>query len=122
MSRWKLEHALEKRFRQRRELEAQVLLKGFAIELAMIGGMFQNAFYLACEDELPLLLRVIKRLDTEEIARAEKLFVACIPKGEGEHAAQALQHRFAPLQVAYQQNLGVGMRCKFPAHLGKLRA
>ena len=101
MSRRKLEHALEKRFRQRRELEAQILLKRFAIKLAMISGVLQNAFNFACEDELPLLLRIVKRLDAEEIARAEKFFVARIPKGKGEHAAQALQHIFAPLQITY---------------------
>ena len=91
-----LEDAFEERFGQRAELEAQVLLKCFAVKLARVGWVLKDALDFGREDELPVLLRVIERLDAKEIARAEQLACFAVPNGEREHAAQAIEHTFAP--------------------------
>ena len=111
----KLEDALEEGLRQRAELETQVLLECLAIELAGVGGVFQNAFDLGREDELAVLLRVVKRFDAEEIARAEKLACRAVPDGEREHAAQSVEHAFAPCEIAREQHFRVGFRLELPA-------
>src|SRR5688572_2152584 len=38
-----------------------------------------------------------------------------IPYGEGEHAAQVMHHRFAPLGIEVQQDLRVRLAAKFAA-------
>ena len=111
----KLEDALEESLRQRAELEAQVLLECLAIELAGVGGVLQNTFDLGREDELAVLLRVVKRFDAEEIARAEKLACRAVPDGEREHAAQSVEHAFAPCEIAREQHFRVGFRLELPA-------
>ena len=117
-----LEDAFEERFGQRAELEAQVLLKCFAVRLARVGWVLKDALDFGREDELAVLLRVIERLDAEEIARAEQLARFAVPNGEREHAAQAIEHTFAPGQIAGQQHFGVGIRLKRPACGFKLGA
>ena len=110
-----LENALEEGLWQRAELEAQVLLERLAIELSGIGGVLQDAFNLGREDELAVLLRVVKRFDAEEIARAEKLACRAVPDGEREHAAQSIEHAFAPCEIAREQHFRVRFRLELPA-------
>ena len=109
------EDALEEGLRQRAELEAQVLFERFAIELTGVGGVLQDAFDFGREDELAVLLRVVKRFDAEEIARAEELARRSVPDGEREHAAQAVEHAFAPCEIAREQHFRIGFRLELPA-------
>ena len=102
MSRWQLENAFKEGFGQCRKLKAEILFKCFAVKFAMIRGVFKNTFYFAGEDKLTLLLCVVKRLNAKEIARAEKLVFTSVPKGKSEHASQAFQHVFSPLQIAHE--------------------
>ena len=55
-------------------------------------------------------------------SRAEELAGRAVPNGEGEHAAQAVEHGLAPGQVAHEQNFGIGIGGEFPAVGGKLGA
>ena len=117
-----LEDALEEGFGKGAELEAQVLLERFTVELARVVRMLEDALDLGCEDEAAVLLRVVKRLDAEEVARTEQLARIAVPDGEREHAAQAVEHAFAPCQIAREQDLGVGVGLELPALRLKLGA
>ena len=117
-----LEDALEERFGKGAELEAQVLLECLMVELARVVRMLEDALDLGSEDEAAVLLRVVERLDAEEIAGAEQLARIAVPDGEREHAAQAVEHAFAPCQVAGEQDLGVGVGLELPALRLKLGA
>ena len=110
-----LEDALEERLGKGAELEAQVLFERFAVELARVVRMLEDALDLGSEDEAAVLLRVIERLDAEEVAGAEQLARVAVPDGEREHAAQAVEHAFAPCQIAREQDFGVGVGLELPA-------
>ena len=58
--------------------------------------------------------RVIKRLDAEAIARAEKALRLRVPQGKGEHAAQLLQALDAPARIGREQDFGVAGRAVVP--------
>ena len=45
-----------------------------------------------------------------------------VPDGEREHAAQAVEHAFAPCQIACEQDFGVGVGLELPALRLKLGA
>ena len=109
-----LEDALEERFGKGAELEAQVLLERLMIELAHIVRMLEDALDLGGEDEAAVLLRVVERLDAEEVAGTEQLARIAVPDGEREHAAQTVEHAFAPRQIAREQDLGVGVGLELP--------
>ena len=110
-----LEDALEERLGKGAELEAQVLLECLMVELARVVRMLEDALDLGSEDEAAVLLRVVERLDAEEIAGAEQLARIAVPDGEREHAAQAVEHAFAPCQIAREQDFGVGVGLELPA-------
>ena len=110
-----LEDALEERLGKGAELEAQVLLERFAVELARVVRMLEDALDLGSEDEAAVLLRVVERLDAEEVAGTEQLARIAVPDGEREHAAQTVEHAFAPRQIAREQDLGVGVGLELPA-------
>ena len=99
------------------ELEAQVLLERFTVELARVVRMLEDALDLGCEDEAAVLLRVVKRLDAEEVARAEELAGGAVPDGEREHAAQLIEQVGAVFFKAVQQHFAVRFRCKYMACL-----
>ena len=117
-----LEDALEERFLESRELEAQVLRQRLPVQLAMVRGMLENALDLGGEDELAVDNGVVEGLDAEEVARAEQLVLGAIPNGEGEHAAQLVEHVLAPCKVRHKQNLGVGVLLERPTFGFELRA
>ena len=117
-----LEDALEERFVQGAELEAQVLCQRPFVQLALVSGVLQDALDFRCENELALLLRVVEGLNAEVVARAEELVGGAVPNGECEHAAQAREGVFAPGQVAGEQHFGVGVGAERPAVCLKLGA
>lgn len=44
-----------------------------------------------------------------------QLATLLVPDGEREHAAQAVEHAFAPCQIAREQDFGVGVGLELPA-------
>ena len=58
--------------------------------------------------------RIIKGLDAEAVARAEKTVAPVIPDGKGEHAAQPTKAVGAITVVRRQNHLGVRVGMEFP--------
>ena len=63
------------------------------------------------------IVRVIKRLDAERIAREKKLIAPGVPNGEGVHASHPAQHRVAACFIEIKENFGVALRNEPPAAL-----
>ena len=90
-------------------LEAQVLRQGLAVELLLEARVRQEGFDLAAPDQTAALMLVVQRLDAEDIARQHQLLALVVPNGDGEHAAQALEHARAPLLIAVDDGLGIAV-------------
>ena len=54
-------------------------------------------------------LEPVERLLPKAVTRQEESAPCLIVNGKGEHAVQAIQHPLAPLAVAVEQHLGVGV-------------
>ncbi|CAM5651131.1 hypothetical protein SCANM63S_02689 [Streptomyces canarius] len=70
---------------------------------------------------------VVERLDAHAVADHDQLVVAAVPHGERVHAVEPFGDGVAPLQVAVQHDLGVGVGGEpvaavreFPAQLGEV--
>ena len=100
-----LVHALEERFVGRGELQREVRAQRIAVHSLMELRMREEALDLAAEHQAAAIfgLGVIKRLDTENIARAEQAILLLIPDNERVHAAQLVDDFLAPLLVAMQK-------------------
>ena len=101
-------------------LEAQVLRKGLAVQLLLETRVRQEGLDLAAPDQTIALMLIVQRLDTEDVARKHQLLFLSVPNGDGEHAAQALEHARAPGLIAMHDGLGVAVGLKLVAHTLKL--
>ena len=101
-------------------LEAQVLRQRLAIELLLEARVRQEGLDLAAPDQTAALMLVVQRLDAKDIAGEHQLLFLGIPDGDGEHAAQALEHARAPGLVTMHDGLGVAVGLELVAHALKL--
>ena len=101
-------------------LEAQVLRKGLAVQLLLEARVRQEGLDLATPDQTTALMLVVQRLDAEDIARQHQLLFLGIPDGDGEHAAQTLEHARSPGFIAMHDGLGVAVGLELVAHALKL--
>ena len=53
------------------------------------------------------IVGVVQRLDAVGVAGQQQGFPGLVSEGEGEHAAQLVHHRRAPLGIEMQQHLGI---------------
>ena len=65
---------------------------------------------LGGEAEDAPLVGVVERLDPERVAGEEERPLPLVPEGEGEHAAEAREHRRAVSRVEGEEDLGVALR------------
>ena len=72
-------------------------------------GERQQRLLLAGEVHPVRGLQVVQRLDPERVAGAERPAGRAVPDQEGEHAAQLVQHRLAPVVVPGDDDLGVAL-------------
>ncbi len=109
VARQQLVHALEHGLRIVEVLEAQILRQLLAVELLLEARVRQERLDLAAVNEARTVVLVVHRLDAEDVAGAYELLLLLVPDGDGEHAAQALEHLAAPLLVAMHDGLGVAV-------------
>jgi len=81
--------------------------EGF-LELGGNGGVFEERFDFAGEDECAPVPIVVKGLLAESIAGTEEFARVLVPDCKGEHAAQAQYAFGAILLVGVENGLGVG--------------
>ena len=74
--------------------------------------MQQKALYFGAEHEGASHLRIVHRLDSEKVARSEKLLCILVPYYKGKHSSQPVKKSFLPLLISVEQNLGVGVGFK----------
>ena len=115
-------HAGEHGLRIVQILEAQVLWECLAIDFGRELRVCVKRFDFGTIDEPIAVLRVVERLDTEDIACAYELTSHIIPDCNGEHAAQALEHAHSPFFVAVHDGLGIAFGGEFIARLAQLFA
>src|SRR5678815_1582220 len=85
--------------------------------------MFEQRRELTRESEGVALMKVIKRLLSETVARAKEPVTRAIVNDERPHAIESLNKCIAPLAVAVQQHFGIGMMCdKLAPALRQFRA
>ena len=102
-------HALEECLLRRGILEREILLQHIGVELLFEMRMREKCLDLAAEHECAVHLRIIHRLDAEEIACTEKALPVFIPDDEREHAAKPVQKPGAVFRVAVDQHLRIGL-------------
>ena len=86
---------------------AEVQIERLVVQLARDGGVAEQRLDLGSEEEPIAAEVVVDRLLAEPVAREEQALPARVPDGEGEHPAQALGERVAPLLVTVDQDFGV---------------
>ena len=101
-------------------LEAQVLRQRLAVQLLLETRVRQEGLDLAAPNQTAALMLVVQRLDAEDVARQHQLLFLGIPDGDGEHAAQALEHARAPSLVTMHDGLCVAVGLELVAHVLKL--
>ena len=117
-----LVHVFEHGLRVVHVLEAQILRQLLAVELLLERGMREERLDLAAVDQAATVVLVVERLDAEQVARAHEALLRRVPDGDGEHAAQLLEHVRAPRLVAVDDGLGVAVRDKRVTHRLELGA
>ena len=58
---------------------------------------------------LPLIFRVVKRLDAEPVAHQRQPAAVALDNGDGEHAVEALRRFLAPGMPGFKNDLGVAI-------------
>ena len=117
-----LVHVLKHGLRVVHVLEAQVLRQHLAVEFLLERRVRQKRLDLAAVDQAVAVVLVVERLDAEQVARAHEALLRRVPDGDGEHAAQLLEHVGAPRLVAVDDGLGVAVRDELVAQRLKLGA
>ena len=102
-------NALEQRAVSRHVIEAQKARKGRDVDAA-VPGQDRKRRQLRRKGDASVALAVQKRLFAEPVARQEQRLIATVRDAEREHAHESPQQVRAPLGVAVQQDLGVGLR------------
>ena len=75
--------------------------------------MRQQRFQLRAESERAIAKQgIVKRLYAEPVAGEEQRFAVAVPKGEGEHAAKALDAILTPLFPGMDDHFGVTLRAE----------
>ena len=84
--------------------------------------MRQERLDLAAVDQAAAVVLVVEGLDAEQVARAHQALLRRVPDGDGEHAAQLLEHAGSPRLVAVHDGLGVAVRDELVAQRLQLGA
>jgi len=100
-------------------VEREVVGKGFGVEVAEDGGVVEEDLEFGAEDELLLVLVVVKRFDADAVADEEEFLEAEVPDGEGEHAAEFFEAGGAPLAVGLEDDFGVAVGAEAVAEGGE---
>ena len=98
-------HAFEERFVGRGELQREIRTQRIVVHGLVELRVREEALDLAAEHQATAIfgLRVIKRLDAENIASAEQAILLLIPNNERIHATKLVDDFLAPLLVAMQK-------------------
>jgi len=78
------------------------------LRLRLDTASHQDGFDLGGDTERLTVIVIIKRLDSEMIARQKKAALFFVPDGEGKHSPQMLHHALPIFPVGIEQNLGIG--------------
>src|SRR5262245_46616891 len=105
-------HVLKKASVADRVLERQIFGQRVGIS-RNLGEHRHQCFDLGGKIQHVVDYSVVKRLDTEPVARGEQALA--VAYREGEHAAQFSQAGITPFTVCGEDRLGVGARTKTPA-------
>jgi hypothetical protein len=101
---------LDQRVRRQRCLEGEVVAQAFGVELSRECREREEGRQRRSCHQAAAMLAPEQRLDAEPVSGEEDAAICAVVDGEGEHAVEPCQHRFAPVQVARQQHLAVGSR------------
>ena len=110
VGRGQLVHALEEGFLCGGILQRQIGAQRILVDGLDEFGMLEKGLDLAAEHQ-PRAVRdgvIVKRLDAENVPRAEHTLVFGVPQHERKHAAQAIDQLRAVFLVAVDEHLGVG--------------
>ena len=111
MRRRQLPRALVDRPRLGDVPEGKVLFHRQWIDVPRHGSVRHQRLELGSEQQLPIgQQRVVKRLYPEAVAREKQRLRLLVPQREGEHAAEALHARLAPLLPRVNDDFGVAAR------------
>ena len=122
MARRKRANPFDERQRIVGRSESQIVVKSGSIDAPGHEACSEKRAHFRGKQKIGSGLGVVKRLDAHGIARDKKTVASCIPKREGEHAAEFQQTLFAPAGIGLEQNLGVGVADKCCARLLQLLA
>jgi hypothetical protein len=104
-----LEDAAEHRERGRRRQEREVVVDGARLDVGRDIRMPEQRLDLRREQEARARPGEVERLDPDTVARQDQAALLRVPDPDREHAVDALEHRGAPLLVAVDDHLGVGV-------------
>jgi hypothetical protein len=99
-------HVLEQGLPVQAELEVQVVLERVRVGLDLADEREEGLGLARDVQDVPNL-SVVEGLDPEPVAGGKELLLGLVPQAEGEHPAELLDTRLAPLAVGVQDDLGV---------------
>ena len=110
MARAQLADTADDAARRRHELVGQVFVEGNRVDALAQRPVPQQRFQFGREDQALPVDRVMERLDADPVPREEQNGTPAVQHGKGEHAVEAIDHVLAPLLVAVDEHLGIGLR------------
>ena len=109
-ARWRKLEDLRKSGQARRHVaQREVEIERLFIELIRHAGIAEERLHLRTKRKPISAEMIIERLLAQAVAREQEPPARRIPDDKGEHAAQPLGQRIAPLFVAVDQHLGVAL-------------
>src|SRR5262245_43190043 len=102
--------ALEDGLRRGGVAIAQEEVQRDGVDLRPLAERCDDGSHLRAEPDGAAANRVVNQLDAHGVARQDEASPACIPEGDAEHAVETIEDVGAPLLVAVNDGLGVGLR------------
>src|SRR5947207_11487038 len=69
---------------------SEIVVQPLPVDVRRVNSRSEYPFYLRCECELTLAVKVVERLDAKVIAGQHQLLFSPIKNGKGEHSVELL--------------------------------
>src|SRR5450432_65541 len=115
MARHELADSGKHGFRAGRVTEGQIFAQHAPIEFGYHAGVGEDRFYLGAEEQSPIFVAIVERLDAQPVASRKENAATLIPNHEREHAAEVLHAVATVFFVEMDDGFGVAVGAVYVA-------